>query len=127
MENKEPINGIPEVGFEAVIDWVTPAESTPVGPDYTGEKQSPVWWRCEMRRRLNTVLEKYSPDGFMLLENELMDSSKFGRRYVLPFGGTSSNERIITAPFSVDGTASGTVCLKAVWRVKNDISKKTTN
>ncbi len=65
---------------------------------------------------LKSVENKYEPEGFMLLENQLMDSSRFGHRYVLPFGGLATYQEPPDHPFSYDGTASGTVCVVGIYK-----------
>lgn len=51
-------------------------------------------------------LQHFSPDGLMLLECQQMDSSSFGSRCILPFGGSSSLPGIPEGPFSPRGLAS---------------------
>jgi hypothetical protein len=76
------------------------------------------WWETYYDDRFKKLEEKFEPDGFMMLENQMLDSHKLGRRFILPFGGRSSNQRVPQHPISIDGTASGTVCVVGVYHVK---------
>jgi hypothetical protein len=76
------------------------------------------WWDTYFDDRFKKLEERFEPDGFMMLENQMLDSHKLGRRFILPFGGRSSNQRAPQHPFSIDGTASGTVCVVGVHHVK---------
>ena len=52
----------------------------------------------------------FSPDGWMLLENPLLDSSQRGRLYVLAYGPNNTCRTLMETPFTINGLASGTVC-----------------
>lgn len=39
---------------------------------------------------LDDVITRYNPDGFMLLECVVLDSSLLGQRVILPFGGSAT-------------------------------------
>ncbi len=67
---------------------------------------------------MKKVEDRYNPLGFMMLENQLMGSSKCGDRIVLPFGGLATYAAPPDHPFSFDGTASGTVCVVGVHKIK---------
>ena len=88
-----------------------------------GQMRDRNWWFAFYSRRFNELLDEYDPDGFMLLENRLMGSSKFGRRFVLPFGGKSTRQEVPDHPFSVDVSASGTVCVEGVYYIKKLIKE----
>jgi hypothetical protein len=69
----------------------------------------------DVMRRLAEQEAKYEPEGFMLLENQMFDSSRLGHRYILPFGKRNSMKSVPTGPFSMDGLASGTVVVVATY------------
>jgi hypothetical protein len=94
---------------------MTPQEGAKCGD---GKFRDRDWWESYYSDQFKSLEDRYNPDGFMLLENQLMDSSKLGYRYVLPFGGSASYPEVPEHPFSVDATASGTVCVMGVYRIK---------
>lgn len=59
-----------------------------------------------LERRLQEVAKSYSPDGFMLLECHVFDSSMFGSLVILPYGGGSTFKEPPTHPISPRGLAS---------------------
>ncbi len=63
---------------------------------------------------LLTVLQaqksNFSPEGWMLLENPMLDSSQCGRMYVLAYGPNNTCRTLMETPFTINGLASGTVC-----------------
>jgi hypothetical protein len=100
-----------KVGWCELVRWVVPPE----GAVFEDVHRDAAWWEHYTSDKLKNTEDRLDPDGFMLLENQLMDSSKFGQRFVLPFGGESGMEKVPEGPFSIDGTASGTVCVMAVY------------
>lgn len=75
------------------------------------------------RNTMNEIMEnqiaRNKPDGFMLVRCELLDSSLMGAQWVLPFGPFNTYKEPPDHPFSVYGTASSMVCVKAVhWLEK---------
>jgi len=59
---------------------------------------------------LQAQKSNFSPEGWMLLENQLMGSSQFGRMYVLAYGPNNTCRTLMETPFTINGLASGTVC-----------------
>lgn len=97
--------------------WMAPDEKA---RDADGVYRDRDWWVDKYVQRLKQVEDEYEPDGIMLLENQVMDSTKFGRRFMLPFGGKSTRPTLPDHPFSIDGTASGTVCVVGVHHFKKE-------
>jgi len=64
----------------------------------------------ELREIFETQDARYAPDGWFLAVNQMFDSSKFGHKFLLPYGPNNTHKVVPTQPFSVDGLASGTVC-----------------
>jgi hypothetical protein len=62
----------------------------------------------ELSIKLKEIVEVVKPKGFMLLENQVMDSSKFGSVSILAYGPNCAFKELVEGPFSFDGTASGT-------------------
>lgn len=60
----------------------------------------------------------YDPDGWMLLECQLMDSSRFGEYVILPFGPYNTFKEIPRHPISPRGLASDMSVVVAVMRNK---------
>lgn len=55
---------------------------------------------------LDNQVKKYQPEGFMILECEQFDSSRFGDRVVLPFGPNNTFKEVPNHPVSPRGLAS---------------------
>lgn len=53
-------------------------------------------------------VERYQPEGFILAEAQLMDSSYFGTVVILPFGPNNTHKHVPKRPFSPRGLASDT-------------------
>lgn len=99
-------------------------------PEIVGKGLKLFTW-CEMARwlartedgaeaaplseRLKKQEDLYEPDGFLLLECNLFDSEKYGKRYALPYGPRNTHTKISTKPFTVDGLASGMVSVMGVY------------
>jgi hypothetical protein len=98
---------------EGLIHWMVP----PDGAHHEGVFRSRGWWEKHVRLQLRNLRERYRPEGFVLAENQLMGSSRFGQRHIIPFGGLSSNPAPPENPFSIDGTASGTLCVVGIHRI----------
>lgn len=99
---------VPRFGWCEMVRWMVNA--------------SPGEWDERTKQRSATIVDnltevekRYHPDGFMLLECQLLDSSKAGLRWCLPFGPRNTHKVPCEHPFSIDGTASGTVCLAGVY------------
>ena len=55
---------------------------------------------------LHRVNEAFEPEGFLMAECEMMDSSYFGHRIILPFGGAATLRAPPEHYFSPRGLAS---------------------
>ena len=55
---------------------------------------------------LNVQTQQYRPKGFMLLRCDMMDSSYFASRTILPFGPNNTFKEIPDHPISPRGLAS---------------------
>ena len=99
-----------------IISWVAHTDTPAQDSASRAEKDARQIAEQHYDQALRTTKDRFNPDGFMALENQLMGSSKFGRRYILPFGGKASNPAPPEVPFSIDGAASGTVCVVGVYR-----------
>lgn len=62
----------------------------------------------QLREILQGQIKKYQPAGFMLFENQVMDSSEFGRLRILPYGPNNSYKEPPTTPVGFDGLGSTT-------------------
>jgi hypothetical protein len=58
---------------------------------------------CEI---LNNQKRSFSPDGWMILECQQFDSSRFGQRTILPYGPRNTLHELPTGPISPRGLAS---------------------
>jgi hypothetical protein len=57
--------------------------------------------------RLNTQREIYHPKGWMLVECEVLDSSRLGELLIIPYGGNGTAfDEVPDHPFSPRGLAS---------------------
>ena len=61
-----------------------------------------------LKKVLKDQIKRFNPDGFMLLEAQLMDSSWFGQLTILPYGPNNSFKTIPDHPISPRGLASDT-------------------
>ncbi len=68
----------------------------------------------ELLARLRTQALKYEPDGWFMAEAQVMDSSWFGQRIILPYGPKCTFKEVPTTPFSPRGLASDTSVVIAV-------------
>lgn len=59
-----------------------------------------------LRARLKELVERFTPDGFLMAECEVMDSSRFGDRVILPYGGKATLKEPPPGMFSPRGIAS---------------------
>lgn len=59
-----------------------------------------------LRFILREQIERYQPDGFMLLECHMLDSSHCGNLVILPYGGTATYKEVPNHPISPRGLAS---------------------
>lgn len=59
-----------------------------------------------LREVLTTQARRLSPDGWMLLECIVLDSSRIGERVILPFGGGCTWKGVPNRPVSPRGLAS---------------------
>lgn len=68
----------------------------------------------ELLEKLKDSAQKYEPEGWFLAEVQVMDSSQFGSRTILPYGPKCSFKTVPTTPFSPRGLASDTSVVIAV-------------
>ncbi len=66
------------------------------------QDQTPAGLRAILKDQKN----RYKPDGWMLLECQMLDSSKIGQYTVLPYGPDNTFKRIPDHPVSPRGLAS---------------------
>lgn len=79
---------------------------------------------ASIKETLLDQAKRYNPDGWFICVCEMLDSSKLGRRWVLPYGPSNTYTDVPTNPFSIDGTASGTVCARFFMskdKLKSDV------
>jgi hypothetical protein len=69
-----------------------------------------------LQATLNTQRERFSPDGHMLLECQMLDSSRLGSLVILPFGPNNTFKTPPTHPVSPRGLASDMSVVVAVCR-----------
>lgn len=69
----------------------------------------------ELREKLNSLIHTYQPMGFMLLRCEMMDSSRFGSRVILPYGPLNTFKHPPDHPISPRGLASDMSVVEALW------------
>lgn len=70
-------------------------------------------WLIEILRE---QVRKYNPTGFFMAEAQVMDSTWFGQRVILPFGKYNTFKEIPDHPFSPRGLASDTsVVIGYIW------------
>lgn len=60
----------------------------------------------EIQERLHSLDNKYNPDGYMLLECKMMDSSSMGELTILPYGLNNTHKTVPAYPISPKGLAS---------------------
>jgi hypothetical protein len=60
----------------------------------------------QLRQRLIDQINTWEPNGWMLLECQMLDSSWMGSRVVLPFGPLNTFKEIPNHPISPRGLAS---------------------
>ena len=58
--------------------------------------------------------QQYNPDGWMMLECQVMDSSLFGSLVILPYGPRNSWKQVPQIPVSPRGLASDTSVVIAI-------------
>jgi len=71
----------------------------------------------QLQSRLQTIRDKYRPDGFMLLECKVLDSSRLGELTILPYGGDATFKAVPDHPISPRGLASDMSCVVATMPV----------
>lgn len=64
-------------------------------PEYTG-----------LHAVLKAQAERYMPDGWLIAQNMMFDSSGAGEKVILPFGGSATLQSVPDKPFSPRGAAS---------------------
>lgn len=66
------------------------------------QEQTPEGLRAILERQT----QRFQPTGFLLARCVMMDSSYFGTRVILPYGGSATRQEVPTRPFSPRGLAS---------------------
>ena len=61
-----------------------------------------------LRVTLMAQKQRFNPDGFMLLECQMLDSSRLGSRVILPYGPNNTFKTVPDHPISPRGLASDT-------------------
>ncbi len=72
-----------------------------------------------LKELLRRKKEGYGPNGFMLLEAQLMDSSYFGQLVILPYGPNNTFKEIPQHPISPKGLASDTSTVIGFLKAEN--------
>lgn len=67
---------------------------------------------ADFKSILKNQISQYDPQGWFICVCDVMDSSKLGRQWTLPYGPRNTHKVVPEKPFSIDGTASGTVCAR---------------
>ena len=62
--------------------------------------------KSELRRRLTVQAGQYKPNGWVLLECRVLDSSRLGERVILPYGPENTLTEIPDHPVSPHGLES---------------------
>jgi hypothetical protein len=73
----------------------------------------------ELKGTLTLQREKFSPTGWMLLECQMMDSSRMGSLTILPFGPNNTFKAVPDHPLSPRGLASDMSVVVALLPVEN--------
>lgn len=79
------------------------------------QQQTPEGLRAIFTRQK----ELYNPKGWMLLECEQFDSSRFASFTILPYGGTATYKDVPDHPISPRGLASDMSVVVALLPVEN--------
>lgn len=66
------------------------------------QKQSIIGLRVQLQQQKDV----FNPDGWMLLECQMLDGSRFGQLTILPYGQQNTYQEISTHPISPRGLAS---------------------
>lgn len=79
----------------------------------------------QLRLVLRAKAAEYTATGFFMLECRMMDSSRFGERVILPFGGKSTHTAIPDHPVSPRGLASD-MSVAIAWIPRGALEKDPT-
>lgn len=60
----------------------------------------------ELREKLSAQVKKFNPVGWMLLECQVLDSSRLGAYTILPYGPNNTFKEPLTRPYSPHGLTS---------------------
>jgi hypothetical protein len=88
---------------------------------YCGRQESTP---SQLRANLINRIEQYKPDGFMLLECQMMDSRSLGNLVILPYGPNNTYRTIPTHPVSPRGLASD-MSVVVGWMHADEVEKYT--
>lgn len=78
---------------------------------YCERQESTPAGLCEV---LNSQKQRFAPSGWMLLECQMLDSSRLGSYTILPFGPNNSYKSVPEHPISPRGLASDMSVVVAV-------------
>ena len=76
---------------------------------------------ADVRIQLQRQQETYTPDGWVMLECHMMDSSSRGDRTIVPFGPHNTWKSIPEGPVSPRGAASDMAVVVAVCLVESKV------
>lgn len=86
---------------------------------YAGDAAASV----ELAQRLQQQADKYQPDGWVLLECHVLDSSSLGQLAILPFGPNNTLKVVPDGPVSPRGSASDMSVVVAVCLVESKVER----
>ena len=72
----------------------------------------------QLRERLDDIVTRFNPDGFMLLECQVFDSSRFGSLTILPYGNHCTFKAPPDHAITPRGLASDMSTVVAVCKAK---------
>lgn len=75
---------------------------------------------ADVAARLRRLRDRFDPDGLMLLECVVLDSSRLGEYTILPYGGGATFRTIPQKPISPRGLASDMSEVVGVLRLKGE-------
>lgn len=70
-----------------------------------------------LRTMLRDMVKRFEPDGFLLAECAMLDSSRVGERVIIPYGPRNTLKTPPEQPFSPRGLASDTSVVVGVMPV----------
>lgn len=73
----------------------------------------------QLRETLLAQKQRFNPDGFMLLECHMMDSSRLGSLTILPYGPNNTYKAVPDHPISPRGLASDMSVVVGILKAEN--------